>query len=88
MMVPVLDPEFAQVEATRLAGELREHKRAASYHKRAGRRTKMSLAQLQQMCDRAGIRLRVENDPHEDLKGGQGGDISSSTEGPHEGPAS
>lgn len=86
-MDAVLDLESARAEAARLNGELREHKRVASYHKRAGRRTKMSLAQLQQMCDRAGIRLRVENDPHEDLKGGQGGDISNSTEGPHEGPA-
>ncbi len=87
MTPAVLDPESAQAEAARLKGELREHKRAASFHKRAGRRTKMSLIQLQEMCDRAGIRLRVENDPHEDPEGGQGGDISSSTEGPHEGPA-
>lgn len=73
-MSTVLDPEQAQVEATRLESELRAHKSAALYHKRAGRRTKMSLTQLQQMCDRAGIRLRVESDPHEAPKGGQGGD--------------
>lgn len=73
-MATVLDEQSARAEAARLQRELREHKSAVLYHKRAGRRTKMSLTQLQQMCDRAGIRLRVETDQREVPQGGQGDD--------------
>jgi hypothetical protein len=72
-MTPATLPTDPQAEYVRLSDNLREHKRQAAYHKRAGRRTKMSLLQLQEMCDLAGVRLRVETDPHEAL-GGHGGE--------------
>lgn len=69
-----IDADEAGAEAVRLRDAVREHRRAASYHRRAGKRAKMSLVELQKVCDRAGISLHVENNPHEAPKGGQGGE--------------
>jgi hypothetical protein len=67
-----MNAEAAQAQAVELQDAAREHKRAASYHKRALHRTMASFTELQRACALAGIPLRIQTNTHEVPLGGQG----------------
>jgi hypothetical protein len=67
-----VNAETAQAQAVELQDAAREHKRAASFHKRALHRKMASLTELQRACALAGIPLRIQTNTHEVPIGGQG----------------